>query len=130
MSGGVTMEATEIGRRVAEIRKKVGMKQMELARRSDLSQGQVSRIERGHQGMRSETLLRIARALGVPPHELLMKREEPGKTAKGLALGRQLKRALVSPEFVRLAERMATAYLGGGELRRKLSSVVEVLTRK
>lgn len=124
------MEATEIGRRVAEIRKKVGMKQMELARRSDLSQGQVSRIERGHQGMRSETLLRIARALGVPPHELLMKREEPGKTAKGLALGRQLKRALVSPEFVRLAERMATAYLGGGELRRKLSSVVEVLTRK
>ena len=62
----------ELGGRVKELRKKRGMKQVELAKVSGITQATICRIETGevHQP-RPEVLLKIARALGVPVDYLL-----------------------------------------------------------
>jgi DNA-binding Xre family transcriptional regulator len=43
----------------------------ELAKKVGISQAQISRLENGLQGFRSDTLLEIGLALGVSPAELL-----------------------------------------------------------
>lgn len=61
------IESARIGRQIAKLRKQQNITTTELARRVGLSQPQISRLENGKQGFRSETLLKISRALGVRP---------------------------------------------------------------
>ena len=60
------MDDRNIGRKIAQLRKEQGLSSTELAQRAGLSQPQISRLENGKQGFRSETLARIAAALDVP----------------------------------------------------------------
>lgn len=61
----------EIGRRIMDRRKKLGMTQEALAEKSDVTTQFVSYAEAGKRAMRPENLLKIAKALGVSTDYLL-----------------------------------------------------------
>ena len=60
-----------IGNRLAGMRKRMGMTQSDVAEAAELSDRAYADIERGTVNMRTETLLRICRALHITPDELL-----------------------------------------------------------
>lgn len=60
-----------LGQEVRRYRKLRGLSQEELAERADLVQHHVSRIETGEAEAGILVLLRLCRALDVPPSELL-----------------------------------------------------------
>jgi len=60
-----------IGRKVQELRKARNLASTKLAKKVGISQAQISRLENGLQGLRSDTLLEIALALGVHPRVLV-----------------------------------------------------------
>jgi transcriptional regulator with XRE-family HTH domain len=76
------VKAKDIGATVRAIRTELGMTTIKLAAKVGISQAQVSRLENGQQGFRSRTLVKIAKALKVPPFRLLMTDAEWGKWAK------------------------------------------------
>ncbi len=59
-----------VGRQMRMRREDLGISATGFAKKVGLSQAQVSRLENGHQGFRSGTLARIAKALGVAPASL------------------------------------------------------------
>lgn len=59
------------GRRVREVRRAKGMPQDALAHAADIHPTAVGRYERGRREPRLSTILRLARALDVPPGELV-----------------------------------------------------------
>lgn len=61
---------------ITDIRKRLGIKQGELAKRAKMSQGFLSQIERGERSMTLKRQRDIAEALGVKPHELVDFTEE------------------------------------------------------
>lgn len=61
------MDNQRIGLKIAQLRMQKNYSTTELARRTGLSQPQISRLENGHQGFRSSTLARISEALEVTP---------------------------------------------------------------
>jgi len=60
-----------IGRKVYELRGTRNLNTIQLAKKAGISQAQVSRLENGLQGFRSDTLLEIALALDVHPRVLV-----------------------------------------------------------
>lgn len=62
---------TEMGQRIMERRKKLGLTQEALAEKSDVTTQSVSYAEAGKRAMRPENLLKIAAALGVSADYLL-----------------------------------------------------------
>ncbi len=73
------MKAKDIGATVRAIRKELRMTEIDLSRKVRISQAQISRLEKGEQGFRSGTLVRIAKALKVPPFRLFMTDKEWAK---------------------------------------------------
>ena len=63
---------SSIGERIKELREQRGLTQVELARRSGISQGQISSIERGKRGYTSETIEALARTLGATAESLII----------------------------------------------------------
>lgn len=61
----------EIGNRITDRRKKLGMTQETLAEKADVTTQFVSYAESGKRAMRPENLLKIANALGVSTDYLL-----------------------------------------------------------
>ena len=61
----------EMGQRITERRKKLGLTQEALAELGDLSPQFISLAESGKRAMRPENLLKISRALGVSADYLL-----------------------------------------------------------
>ncbi|MEK7353635.1 MAG: helix-turn-helix transcriptional regulator [Chloroflexota bacterium] len=61
-----------LGKRIISMRKAAGMTQAELAQAAGIGRVTQSRIERGEQSPRYETLMMIAKALGRPAAELLV----------------------------------------------------------
>ena len=61
----------DVGRRIAERRKQLGMTQEMLAERGDMTPQFVSYAEAGTRAMRPENLLKLASALGVSADYLL-----------------------------------------------------------
>jgi transcriptional regulator with XRE-family HTH domain len=127
------MDNRTIGRKISELRGRLGMTTTDLAGRVGISQAQISRLENGKQGFRSKTLSRIAEALGVKPVYFFI--EEPtgeGEAAEsapvyGLAAGGELVEALKSPEFVRVAERVAAAYFDRKEAFKAIELAVKAI---
>ena len=66
------MKPQDIGVAVKAIRTELGMTVTDLAKKIGISQAQIARLENGQQDFRSQTLVRIARALKVPPFRLFM----------------------------------------------------------
>lgn len=91
------MDSKKIGKKMRELREARGMTTTEMARRLELSQAQVSRLENGVQGFRSATLGRICDVLDVEPITLLATSKE------GEAIGLLDSR----PGFRRFVERAA-----------------------
>ncbi len=76
------MKPKEIGATVRTLRSDLGQTTTDLADKVGISQAQVSRLENGQQGFRSDTLIRIAKALKVPPFRLMMTEKEWTKWKK------------------------------------------------
>jgi transcriptional regulator with XRE-family HTH domain len=71
----------DIGKNIREVRERQGLMVSEVARRADLTISGVTSIETGRvQRPAVQTVVRLARALGVEPGELL--REEPATVEK------------------------------------------------
>ena len=77
------MKAKDIGATVRAIRTELEMTTTALAKRVGISQAQVSRLENGQQGFRSGTLVKLAKALKVPPFRLFMTEKEWAKWRRG-----------------------------------------------
>jgi len=110
------MNRKQIGQKVRALRMKLGLTGTRLARKVRLTQAQVSRLENGQQGFRSEVLVRFARVLGVPPAYFFVEGEDasPAKLARefaglGLAPSDRLIKALKDKGFLRFMERCAKA---------------------
>lgn len=67
----VKLYLEEVGQRIMERRKKLGLTQEELAERSDLTTQFVSYAESGKRASRPENLMKIAAVLGVSTDYLL-----------------------------------------------------------
>lgn len=71
------MDTQQIGRQVLRLRRELGISQESLARRACLSRNYISLIERGvADNVSLNVVAQLARALGVPPADLLG--EPPG----------------------------------------------------
>jgi transcriptional regulator with XRE-family HTH domain len=65
------MEQT-LGDRLRAVRRRLGVSQVELAKKSGVEQQSISRVERNERlYMRSDVLARLVKALGVSADELL-----------------------------------------------------------
>tara|TARA_B100000085_G_scaffold285549_1_gene322076 strand:- start:1548 stop:1751 length:204 start_codon:yes stop_codon:yes gene_type:complete len=60
-------DLVSIGRRIANIRAEKKVSQDDLAGMAELNRGYISRIENGHVSFSVPILLKIAKALDVPP---------------------------------------------------------------
>jgi transcriptional regulator with XRE-family HTH domain len=60
-----------LGRAMRSLRLQSGLRQGQMARKLRMTQGQASRLESGQQGVRLCVLLRVARALGLRPSDVL-----------------------------------------------------------
>lgn len=111
------MDQKVIGKKIRELRSKMGLTTVTLAKKVKLSQAQVSRLENGLQGFRSATLLRFAKVLGVAPIYFFVEGEDTS-TARvaeelegyGLTPSRNLRKALSSPAFLKFSEKCAKAF--------------------
>ena len=59
-----------IGKRIKTLRQGKDMSQEQLARLSDLTQSHISRLEKGQHSPSHQTVIALARALGVDPTEI------------------------------------------------------------
>ena len=73
------MTPKDIVKTVRAIRTDKGLVTTKLATMVGISQAQISRLENGQQGFRSGTLVKIAKALKVPPFRLFMTDKEWAK---------------------------------------------------
>ncbi len=125
------MDSKAIGKKVSGLREKLDMTTTELARRVGISQAQISRLENGKQGFRSNTLARISKALGVKPIYFFIddstRAVKEGAPIYGLEAGGDLVEALRSPEFVGVAERVAAAFLNHTEAFRAIALAVKAI---
>lgn len=70
------MNILEIGARVAHLRKLLGLTQYQLAEKSGVTQGTLSRVETAsHKSLELETVVALAGALGVTTSELIGEKE-------------------------------------------------------
>jgi transcriptional regulator with XRE-family HTH domain len=66
------MAASAMGRRVKRLREAKGMSQRTLAAKATVTQGLIQQLETGAvQDVRSQVVVKLAKALGVPVTELL-----------------------------------------------------------
>jgi len=110
------MDKKTIGRRLRELRTRKGLTTVTLAKKVKLSQAQISRLENGLQGFRSETLRKLARVLGVPPVYFMLEGEDASSPAvaealekQGLTPSRTLRKAMADPSFLKFLEKCARA---------------------
>lgn len=61
----------QVGLKIREYRKKMGLSQEELAFEADLHRAYIGQIERGEKNIGIKNLFKIAAALSVPPAKLL-----------------------------------------------------------
>ena len=68
----MTLDYTEIGKRIARRRKELGLKQSEVEEKADLSYKYLSNIERSVSIPSVEVIMRLAVALDTTPDEFLI----------------------------------------------------------
>jgi transcriptional regulator with XRE-family HTH domain len=70
------MTGREMGLRLTRVREARGLTTVTLGQKVGLSQAQISRLENGKRGLRSDTLRKLSEALNVPPFFFLMSEDE------------------------------------------------------
>ena len=68
----MTLDYTEIGKRIARRRKELGLKQSEVEEKADLGYKYLSNIERSSSSPSVEVIMRLAVALDTTPDEFLI----------------------------------------------------------
>lgn len=71
-----------LGRRIATVRRKVRMSQLELSIRTGITKDQISRIELGKSSPKLETIRKIENSLGLPEWALLTGEAKPSAGSK------------------------------------------------
>lgn len=61
-----------IGERLYKIRNKKGMSRLEVSEKADISDRTYADIERGTVNMRTETMLKICKALAITPNDIFV----------------------------------------------------------
>ena len=97
-----------IGRRLAERRRVLGLRQAELAERADLSDKYISNIERAYSIPSIEVILRLCDALETTPNHILLGTEQ-SDTDKYTQLSKKL--TLIPEDQLPLLERMMDALI-------------------
>jgi transcriptional regulator with XRE-family HTH domain len=77
----ITSTARELGRRIRSARTGAGLKLSDLAARTKLTEGFLSRLERGHTSSSIANLIQITDVLGLGLHELFADSQAPARTA-------------------------------------------------
>lgn len=67
----VTKARLQLGKKIRELRKKMGISQEELGFRANLHRTYIGSIERGEQNISIDNIHKIAKALKVSPKDLL-----------------------------------------------------------
>lgn len=100
------------GRRVREARTRLGLTQQELGRRAGMHPAYVGGVERGERNITLEAVERLARALAVPPADLMLEEPGPGAVAPGTeAQFRSLATRARDPDDLAVALEVATLVL-------------------
>ena len=68
----MNLDYSEIGRRIARCRRRLGLKQSEVEERADIGYKYLSNIERGISIPSTEVIMRLAAALDTTPDEFLV----------------------------------------------------------
>jgi transcriptional regulator with XRE-family HTH domain len=89
----MTETTVALGKRLAEIRERRGLKQKDLAERAGLSISFISEIENGHRNVSSEKLLRLANALGASIDYLLRGEDAPQRMTNPVTIPPELSQA-------------------------------------
>ncbi len=107
----------DIGQRMKLLRQDRGMTQIELADQLDISQSNLSAIERGARGVTVNQLVRIAKALGASTDDILFDTKAPEPGARpGKKLMRRLRRV---EELTEGDQRILLQLLDGLLMRRE-----------
>jgi transcriptional regulator with XRE-family HTH domain len=80
------MAKLSLGRNLKKLRDERKFSQVALARLVGVSQAQISRLEDGQQGFRSDVVMRISKALKVRPWVLFMTDVERAAATKTIGL--------------------------------------------
>lgn len=67
----VTKPRVQLGKKIRELRKKIGISQEELGFRANLHRTYIGSIERGEQNISIDNIHKVAKALKVSPKDLL-----------------------------------------------------------
>ena len=79
------LDYTEIGKRIARRRRKLGLKQATVEERADLAYKYLSNIERGVSIPSTEVIMRLAIALDTTPDEFLVGTSRSGERWETIA---------------------------------------------
>lgn len=101
-------ELREIGNKLLNIRKRMGLTQAEVAEAAGLSDRTYADIERGTVNMRTETILKICNVLHITPDEVLTE-DSPSPRAREEALWQRLNAC--NPKDKETALRLLAVYL-------------------
>lgn len=81
-NGTIPLDGPRLGARLRTLRKKAGLTQAELARRTGIHRPNIARVEAGRHTPSLDTLARIATAIGVPTTRVLEADPEPAPTRR------------------------------------------------
>jgi transcriptional regulator with XRE-family HTH domain len=113
----IVISPKEVGQRIKLLRQDRGMTQVELAARLELSQSNLSAIERGARGVTVNQLVRIANGLGASSDEILFDKKAPETGARPRKkLMRRLRRV---EELTEADQRILLQLLDGLLMRRE-----------
>ena len=102
----------EVGERIREHRKALGLSQAQLAERTNLSNNTVSRIESAQVMLSAENLFLMAEALGVTPNDISPTRLQYKKKQSTLSLLDE-KYAKLTPDKQKLVMASISAMIDG-----------------
>jgi transcriptional regulator with XRE-family HTH domain len=66
----------QVGQNITLIRSEVGLTKLQLSKKAKINPSEMTRVEKGIQNLTLDVIERIAKALGVPPAKLLMKKSD------------------------------------------------------
>lgn len=98
------LDYKEIGRRIAQRRRTLGLKQAEVEERAELGYKYLSSIERGISIPSTEVIMRLAVALDTTPDAFLVGAVQPDGQEKWRGLADRLR--TLSPRQLELAEQL------------------------
>lgn len=98
------LDYQEIGRRIAQRRRALGLKQAEVEERAELGYKYLSNIERGISIPSTEVIMRLAAALDTTPDAFLVGAVHPDSQEKWRSVAERLR--TLSPRQLDLAEQL------------------------